>query len=210
MAGNKPDEDNENGPKSAVVEEIDLQIKHPLHNTWVLWYYDNDRKKSWTENLKEITSFATVEDFWSLYNHIKAASELKPGSDYCLFKKGIRPMWEDDANKLGGRWLISLEKRQREIDLDNCWLEVMLCMIGESFEDNADEVNGATVNVRPKVDKIGLWTADADKSKADVTMAIGRKIKDRLNLGNRQPIHFQLHKDTQTKSGSAAKNTFSI
>ncbi|KAF6205211.1 hypothetical protein GE061_019378 [Apolygus lucorum] len=210
MAGNKPDEDNENGPKSAIVEEIDLQIKHPLHNTWVLWYYDNDRKKSWAENLKEITSFSTVEDFWSLYNHIKAASELKPGSDYSLFKKGIRPMWEDDANKQGGRWLISLEKRQREIDLDNCWLEIMLCMIGESFEGNADEVNGATVNVRPKVDKIGLWTADADKSKADVNMAIGRKIKDRLNLSNRQQIHFQLHRDTQTKSGSAAKNTFSI
>uniref|UniRef100_A0A0A9X0Y9 eIF-4F 25 kDa subunit n=1 Tax=Lygus hesperus TaxID=30085 RepID=A0A0A9X0Y9_LYGHE len=210
MAGNKPDEENENGPRNAVVEDIDLQIKHPLHNTWVLWYYDNDRRKTWIENLKEITSFSTVEDFWSLYNHIKAASELKPGCDYCLFKKGIRPMWEDDANKLGGRWLISLEKRQRETDLDNCWLEIMLCMIGESFEDNADEVNGATVNVRPKMDKIGLWTADADKSKADVTMAIGRKIKDRLSLSNRQQIHFQLHKDTQTKSGSVAKNTFTI
>ena len=28
----------------------------------------------------------TVEDFWSLYNHIEVASKLPPGADYSLFK----------------------------------------------------------------------------------------------------------------------------
>lgn len=44
--------------------DVEMTIKHPLHNTWTLWYYENDRKKLWEENLKEITSFNTVEDFW--------------------------------------------------------------------------------------------------------------------------------------------------
>lgn len=65
----------------------------------------------------------------SVYNHIKAASELKPGCDYCLFKKGIRPMWEDAANKLGGRWLISLEKKHRTSELDNFWLEIVSILV---------------------------------------------------------------------------------
>ena len=50
---------------------------------------------------------------------------MKQGTDYSLFKKGIRPMWEDDANKRGGRWLISLEKRQRNNDLDRYWLDIV-------------------------------------------------------------------------------------
>lgn len=61
----------------------------------------------------------------SLYNHIKPSSELRQGSDYSLFKKGIMPMWEDKANKRGGRWLLSLEKKQRNNDLDRYWLDIV-------------------------------------------------------------------------------------
>ncbi|KAL1131773.1 hypothetical protein AAG570_011386 [Ranatra chinensis] len=160
----------------------------------------------WEENLREITTFDTVEDFWSLYNHIKSASELKPGCDYSLFKKGVKPMWEDKANKEGGRWLINLDRKQRENDLDNIWLEILLCMIGEAFEEHSDEVCGATVNIRPKCDKIGLWTADADKSKGEDFFR--RKLKERLSISPKQTIQYQIHKDTQVKSGSATKNTY--
>lgn len=34
-------------------------------------------------------------------------------------------MWEDSANKQGGRWLINLEKKQRNSDLDKYWLEIV-------------------------------------------------------------------------------------
>ena len=60
-----------------------------------------------------------------LYNYIEVASHLPAGTDYSLFKKGIKPMWEDDRNKKGGRWLLNLNKSQRFADLDNLWLEVV-------------------------------------------------------------------------------------
>ncbi|CAH1954024.1 unnamed protein product [Acanthoscelides obtectus] len=104
---------------------MDFSIKHPLQNCWTLWYYENDRSQSWEKNQKEIASFQFVEDFWSLYNHIKSASELKQGTDYSLFKKGIMPMWEDKANHRGGRWLLSLEKKQRANELDRYWLDIV-------------------------------------------------------------------------------------
>jgi len=62
---------------------------------------------------------------FSLFNHIKPASELRQGCDYSLFKENIRPMWEDQANKRGGRWLITLEKKQRFSDLDRFWLDLV-------------------------------------------------------------------------------------
>lgn len=45
----------------------------------------------------------TVEDFWSLADHIKPPSELMAGVDYSFFKNGIRPMWEDPQNVKGKR-----------------------------------------------------------------------------------------------------------
>nr|QBH73401.1 eukaryotic translation initiation factor 4e [Nicoletia phytophila] len=186
----------------------ELLIKHPLQNKWTLWYYENDRNKTWEENQREITSFDTVEDFWGLYNHIKAASDLRQGSDYSLFKKGIRPMWEDVGNKQGGRWLINLEKKQRSMDLNNFWLEVLLCLIGEAFDDFSDDICGAVVNVRGKGDKIGVWTADASRSESVVQ--IGRRLKERLNIAPKVVIGYQIHKDTMNKSGSVTKNTYTV
>lgn len=42
-----------------------------------------------------------------------------------LLQDGIEPMWEDERNKRGGRWLITLNKQQRRLDLDRYWLETV-------------------------------------------------------------------------------------
>ena len=46
----------------------------------------NDKSRTWEENQRPIITVTTVEDFWSLYNHIETPSKLPPGSDYSLFK----------------------------------------------------------------------------------------------------------------------------
>ncbi|XP_042861987.1 eukaryotic translation initiation factor 4E-like isoform X2 [Penaeus japonicus] len=153
----------------------DMLIKHPLQNTWTLWFFKIESNRSWEDCQVEIASFNTVEDFWALYNHIEPASRLKVGCDYSMFKQGIKPMWEDEHNCRGGRWLINLNKQQRSTELDNFWMEVLLLMIGESFEEHSDEVCGAVVNVRGKGDKIGVWTADAKKN--DSILKIGQVLE---------------------------------
>lgn len=104
----------------------------------------------------QITTFDTVEDFWSLYNHIKLPTEIRNGNDYSLFKNNIRPMWEDEQNKNGGRWVINLPKNFRHNELDKLWLEVILCLIGEAF-DYSEDICGAVVNIRPRVHRIGMY-----------------------------------------------------
>lgn len=41
----------------------EIQTKHPLQNTWDLWYYKNV-SNDFEKNLFQITSVVTVEDFW--------------------------------------------------------------------------------------------------------------------------------------------------
>jgi translation initiation factor 4E len=75
-------------------------------------------------------------------------------------------MWEDEKNKRGGRWLITLNKQQRQSDLDGFWLETLLCLIGELSDDYSDDVCGAVVNVRAKGDKIAIWTPECENREA--------------------------------------------
>ncbi len=158
----------------------------------------------------QVVTFGTVEDFWAVYNHIELASRLGAGSDYSVFKKGIKPMWEDDKNKNGGRWLLNLDKKMRMTTLDSAWMEILLCLIGESFGDDDCNgiVNGAVVSIRNKGDKIGVWLGDAKA--APNIMAIGRALKARMGLGPQAMLGFEVHEDTMHKSGSTAKNRFTV
>ena len=44
----------------------------------------------------------------------------------------------------------------------------LLCLIGEAFDDLSDFICGATINIRNKGDKLGLWTKDARLPDANV------------------------------------------
>ncbi|KAH8380533.1 hypothetical protein KR009_011211 [Drosophila setifemur] len=186
-------------------EIVDIRFKHPLEHTWTLWYLENDRTKSWEDMQNEITSFDMVEDFWSLYNHIKPPSEIKIGSDYSLFKKGIQPMWEDNANKYGGRWVINMG-RGSKLELDKLWLDVLLILIGEAFE-HTEEVCGAVINLRGKSNKISIWTANGHNEPA--VMEIGIKLRDLLALPPHQ-LQYQLHRDSMSKQGSVVKAVYCV
>uniref|UniRef100_A0A336MFD7 CSON015216 protein n=1 Tax=Culicoides sonorensis TaxID=179676 RepID=A0A336MFD7_CULSO len=83
-------------------------------------------------------------------------------------------------------------------EVNKLWLDTVLCLIGEAF-DHSDEICGAVVNVP-------VWTADGNNHEA--ILEIGRKLKERLGLGNKWQIHYNLHSDTQNKSGSQAKSIF--
>uniref|UniRef100_A0A674C465 Eukaryotic translation initiation factor 4ea n=1 Tax=Salmo trutta TaxID=8032 RepID=A0A674C465_SALTR len=203
---------NSEGKKSeATGQEVvnpEDYIKHPLQNRWALWFFKNDKTKTWQANLRLISKFDTVEDFWALYNHIQLSSNLISGCDYSLFKDGVEPMWEDERNKRGGRWLITLSKQQRRADLDRFWLETLLCLVGEAFDDHSDDVCGAVVNIRTKGDKLAIWTTDYENK--DAITHIGQGWKERLGVPHKVIIGYQSHADTATKSGSTTKNKFVV
>jgi hypothetical protein len=64
-------------------------LTFPLEDSWTFWYFKNDRMCDWKDNLIQIKTVTTVEGFWSVYNHLKAASRLDQGCDYFLFKTHI-------------------------------------------------------------------------------------------------------------------------
>ena len=119
----------------------------------------------WKENMKQLGSFNTVEDFWQYFTHLPKPSEVffdgdckkkvneataggdstpPPGPDagktveeYSLFKKGIEPEWGDPRNVTGGEWFCRQYFEGEVLDL--YWQNLVMACIGETIEDAADE-----------------------------------------------------------------------
>lgn len=123
------------------------------HN-WTLWYYEHENSKTWEECQHEISTFKTVDDFWFLFKSIKSASSIKLMSDYAFFKDGFRPIWEDEVNSGGGRWIIMFDKEFNSNTLNHLWLELLLLLFHESLQGSAI-ICGAVFSNRPKHRKIG-------------------------------------------------------
>ncbi|KAI3413709.1 Eukaryotic translation initiation factor 4E-3 [Globodera pallida] len=200
--------DNHQLQKAETTVPHDLIERHLLQNQWALWYLKGDRNKNWTDCLKKVSVFDTVEDFWALYNHIQPASGLSWNSDYYLFKEGIKPMWEDKGNLKGGRWLVQVDRQKRQTKLDIYWQEMMMCVIGEQFENLGDHICGAVVNIRQKGDKVSLWTRDANDDSAN--LQIGHILKAKLSIPDTEVLRYEVHEEYSIRTGSAVKSKLNI
>ncbi|KAL8929489.1 MAG: hypothetical protein Q9208_001158 [Pyrenodesmia sp. 3 TL-2023] len=137
------------GPAAAAASE------HPLRYTWIVWYRPPTSKfQDYEKSTVPLAHFSSVESFWTLYTHLKRPSSLPSVSDYHLFKKGIRPVWEDEENKRGGKWIIRLKKGVA----DRYWEDLLLAIVGDQFAEAGEEVCGAVLSVRSGEDVLSIWT----------------------------------------------------
>ncbi|KAI8379154.1 translation initiation factor eIF 4e-like domain-containing protein [Radiomyces spectabilis] len=183
-------------------DRLNYNVKHPLHNTWTLWF-DNPGKKanaqSWSQNLKEIVSVDTVEDFWGVYNNIVKVNHLDVSSNYHIFKKGIRPEWEDAANANGGKFSIQLPRNRTGEAINDYWLYTILAMIGEQFAYE-DQICGAVVSVRKVFYRIAVWIKSSDDN--EIIEKLGRQLKEFLSVPNNIPVEFTPHGDHGPAKGA--------
>lgn len=175
---------------------------HPLHYTWVFWFMHRppgQKITSYESAMKRIAAFASVEDFWAVYSHLRRPHELPTISDYHLFKQGVRPVWEDDANINGGKWIIRIKKGLAS----RYWENLVLTMIGDQF-DVGPEICGAVLSIRHSEDIISVWNQTAKKG--NINLKIRDKLKQVLDLPADTVIEYKTHNDA-LKDNSSFRNT---
>ncbi|KAJ0984347.1 hypothetical protein J5N97_002703 [Dioscorea zingiberensis] len=197
------DDDASSEQADAALGRGSPEEKHLLENRWTFWF-DNPSGKSrqvaWGSSIRPIHTFATVEDFWGVYNNVRHPSKLVVGADFHCFKYSIAPKWEDPICANGGKWTISCPKGKA----DTWWLYTLLAMIGEQFE-HGDYICGAVVNVRAKQEKISIWTQKGSDETAQVS--IGKQWKEFLDY--KETIGFILHDDAK-KHDRFAKSKYQV
>lgn len=154
-----PDPPNEKSGTESVTAITDTSSSpssdHPLKSTWNLFYRPPTNKYSdYEKSTIKLAAISTVESFWTIYCHLKRPSLLPSVSDYHIFKEGIRPVWEDEANKRGGKWIIRLKKGVA----DRYWEDLLLAIVGDQFMEAGEEVCGAVLSVRSGEDVLSVWT----------------------------------------------------
>jgi translation initiation factor 4E len=167
------------------------KLHHPLEYSWEMnFWHAND----W-QNTTNICTISTIEDFWGMYNNIPKLSECTSGN-FSFFHKDIRPVWEDEINQDGGKWLWEYSKIERE-SLDNNWMNLLLLLIGETMipteietKYGGSQIFGVTVHTRYGGDRMTLWTKNTN---VEIQTILGKELKTKLNIcGN---VKFKAHKD---------------
>jgi translation initiation factor 4E len=144
------------------------------------------RDEDYSNALKEVSQFSTVEDFWRHWSYLPRPSEVfgdgngkkivdgRSIKSFSLFKKGIKPTWEDPLNAAGSE-LTTIRAFNLEV-LDVLWENLILALVGEVIEDS-DEVCGVRVVDQMKKAKVSykleLWLKTQDD-------AVCNKIRTKL------------------------------
>ncbi|CAG8900281.1 unnamed protein product [Penicillium egyptiacum] len=184
-----PSEHDEATRKAFENRPVAAPGEHPLKSTWIVWYRPPTPKYSdYEKSTVPLASISSVESFWAVYSHLKRPSLLPTVSDYHIFKKGIRPVWEDEANKRGGKWIVRFKKGVS----DRYWEDLLLAMVGDQFAEAGDEVCGAVLSVRGGEDVLSVWTRiDGGRN-----IKIRETIKRLLNFPADTNIIWKSHDDS--------------
>nr|CAB3241806.1 eukaryotic translation initiation factor 4E type 2-like [Phallusia mammillata] len=178
--------------------------EHPLQYTYCIWYSKKQPGRaqdaaSFEKNMNVIGTFCSVEQFWKIYSHMIRVNEMAGHSDIHVFKGGIKPLWEDKANRLGGKWIVRLRKGL----VARCWENLILAMLGEQFMVG-DEVCGAVISIRFQEDIISIWNRTAGDEQ--VTSRIRDTLRRVLNLPPNTVMEYKTHNES-LKDKSSFRNT---
>lgn len=178
--------------------------EHKLQNAFSFWFSKRSpgRQQSpmnYEQSIRYVGSFASVEQFWHLYSHMVRPNEMTGHCDFHLFKESIKPMWEDEKNKLGGKWIVRLRKGLAS----RCWENMVLAMLGEQFMVG-DEICGAVVSIRYQEDIVSIWNQNSSdlQTRARIRDTLGRV----LNLPRDTVMEYKWHTDS-LKDKSSFRNT---
>lgn len=131
--------------------------KHELEYRWTFWIdkSSKDRDK-YQESLHNLVTVDSVEDFWVCWTAIMNHKNLPPQHTLCMFKEGIKPTWEDPANRDGGRWSIYVPPQifAYAKRIVNC---IFLSVIGCQVEPT-EKICGVAVRKRDYGITVDIWS----------------------------------------------------
>mmetsp|Transcript_30881 Transcript_30881/g.67619 ORF Transcript_30881/g.67619 Transcript_30881/m.67619 type:complete len:226 (-) Transcript_30881:200-877(-) len=123
----------------------------PLKYTWTVWEQIDSSGKpgQYKDATRKVASFSTVQQFWTLWNHIPQPSglleqkrmvhEQHDGALHAvealmIFRENVRPEWEDEMNSSGGHFQYLLKPNLGGGQIDEFWNNVVLGMVGATVK----------------------------------------------------------------------------
>ena len=133
-----------------------------LEDEWTIWFDKSNRKTKTTKGgrtiyedcIVELGTFSTVQGFWTYWDSLHVHN-LKDHCNLRVFKRGIKPLWEDPMNKTGGKWVVRGVPKETRKEL---WTDLITHLIAGRLRDNSQHtVCGVVMSTRDNGDSMQLW-----------------------------------------------------
>ena len=191
--------ESENKEEVKKEEQKDIQKKDTVSKTklwtkFAFWFRISEEmlrnqlpkqtldSNEYESQVKKIAEFETIEDFWAIFQHLRKPDSCKQGIEFQLFKMPIKPMWEDEGNKNGGRLTLKLRKNYTTI----IWEEMILAFIGGIFSDKMkEEINGIVFVSKKEFNTLQIWFKTYDKK---LNAELEQCIRDLIQIPNEVPL----------------------
>ena len=112
-------------------------------------------------------------------------------TDLHIFRSGIKPMWEDERNRYGGKVVVRVRKGLAA----RYWEDVCCAIVGEQF-GVGDEICGAGLSLRFQEDIISIWNRTATNHEGNAR--ISEVLRRVLNLGPQGVSEYKPHQTSLT------------
>ena len=175
-------------PPAKIILNDDKIEKTKLNSKYIFYYriFEEQQsqkitKEEYEKQIKPIAEFDSIEDFWAIFQHLRKPDSCRAGIEFQLFRGNIKPTWEDDNNKNGGKVSIKLCKGYTTI----IWEEIIFALIGDVLPDN---INGIVVSTRKEMNKLSIWFNNWNE---DNNNNIKKIIRDLLQMPPEVTLEFK-------------------
>ena len=166
---------------------------HLLQNPWTFYYLQKSKNNTnYSDQIKKIVKVSSVEEFWAAYSHIIRPDRLKPFYQIHFFRNDSRAMWEDDENKSGGAFLITVTQSHSSEQ----WEKLLLALIGDQIDK---DFIGAVATIRPDCSRIYVWNQTADIEKC---RQLSKDLFEVLEMPYKTKILYNPHSKFLSTDGS--------
>lgn len=192
-------------------EEVRVALMEPmkLKHKWWLWeQVVQSERGTFTDALRKVVSFDTVQDFWSIWNGLPQPGELldqkritreMPSGPavaidaIMIFRDGISPEWEHPMNSTGGHFQMMLKPTLGAGQIDEYWNNIVLGMIGHTIEPAelitgirlVDKLSGPKSNTAIRIE---LWYSKASEAQVNaLRRSMEKCMATRLDGSQGQP-----------------------
>lgn len=118
--------------------ELNASQEIPLEKKWDYfldnggWAVDDD----YLSVMKRLGSVDTIQEFWNYHNGMERSMKKicsQPSLfSLRLFRNDVKPIWEDDNNRWGGKWVIPCSTMD-PTSLWSLWQEISMLAVGGTF-----------------------------------------------------------------------------
>lgn len=168
-----------------------MQFSHNLDITFIQ-RLPQTKPINFSDLIIPLASISTMEELCYIFQHLPSFNDLTMITDINIFKHPIKPLWEDENNLAGGKYIIKVKRIVGQRLFEKLVVNFMNC----------DYVNGIVASIRKQQVMLSVWvrTVPTDKK-----MYVQR-IREVLDIGYEVLIEFK-DNDESLKDNSSFRNT---